>query len=313
MREQTLIFGAEEHLVGTVTLPTRAEASRAEWMVLLTNAGVIPRVGPHRFNVHLARRFAELGMASLRFDMSGLGDSRRPMSTLSANDLFVADTRAAMDIAAQRYGAQKFLMLGICSGADIAYMTALEDDRLRAMVLFDSYAYPTVRAKCLGLLHRLRRDGVMTTLGKLARHLTKPRAAQTAADPGIVPSVGEAVAEGPSIYGRTRMPTRDDFGRRIRTLVDRGRKIFFIYSGGEPDWYNYEGEFRDMFATYGFVDRVAYEYIVSSDHTITQPRMRACVIASVERWCREQVFASSGDPASALPQRAGAVSTGSST
>ena len=57
MIEQSLIFGPERHLVGTVTLPEQPVVGQV--MLLLTNAGVIPRVGPHRVNVKLARHFAQ--------------------------------------------------------------------------------------------------------------------------------------------------------------------------------------------------------------------------------------------------------------
>ena len=82
MAEQTLILGVERHLVATLTAATPSGAGSPRCVAVLTNSGVIPRSGPHRMNVHLARRFAEMGIPSIRFDMSGLGDSRRSSGTL---------------------------------------------------------------------------------------------------------------------------------------------------------------------------------------------------------------------------------------
>jgi hypothetical protein len=223
-------------------------------------------------------------VGSLRFDTSGLGDSRRPDSTLSANEQFVADTRAAMDAAQSRYGCAQFAMIGFCSGADIAHMTALEDDRLRAVVLFDSYVYPTVRAKLNGIVHRVRRYGALTMLGKLLRYPFRKQVVISEATSGDAPP-----KDGPVIFGRARMPAREIFGERIRTLVDRGVKVFFIYSGGEPLWFNYHGQFRDTFDSFGFVDKVAYEFLVQSDHTVTQPHARSAVIDLVVRWWQQEV------------------------
>jgi dienelactone hydrolase len=278
MNEQTLTFGPENHLVGTVTLPATAMPGHVHTMALLTNAGVIPRIGPHRLNVLLARHFAAMGIATMRFDMSGLGDSRRSGSRLSTGEQFVADTRSAMDLAQARFGAVRFFMIGFCSGGDVANLVAHEDDRLRAIVLWDSYVYPTWKAKLIGLVHRLQQQ----TLGTLARkglQRAVRRIRPAAQEPGSVP-----VAQAPSIFGRTQMPPRDDFGRRIRALVDRGVEVFFLYSGGEPRWYNYRGQFSDMFAAYGFVERVEYDYLDRSDHTFIQPRSQQALIARVEQW-----------------------------
>ncbi|HWP20994.1 MAG TPA: alpha/beta fold hydrolase [Burkholderiaceae bacterium] len=296
MLEHTLIFGPQQHLVGTITQPDRSAGGAPPVMALLTNAGVIPRVGPHRMNVKLARRFAALGIPTLRFDLSGLGDSKRPVSTLSAAAQFVADTRAAMDLAAQRHGSQRFFMVGFCSGADIAHLTALEDPRLQAAVLFDAYVYPTRKAKLLGLLHRVRRHGPHAAAYKLARYLLRERLARRGAAPAEA-----AVAEGPVIFGRTRMPPRDEFGQRIRALVERGMKLHFVYSGGEPDWYNYEAQFKDMFDPYGFVDRVDYTYLAQSDHTITQPHAQEALTELVVRWLQERVIGTAAVPAGMPP------------
>ena len=241
MNEQTLIFGPENHLVGTVTLPDTVKPGHERTMALLTNAGVIPRIGPHRLNVQLARRFAEIGIATLRFDMSGLGDSRRSSSRRPTGEQFVADTLSAMDLAQAKFGCDQFFMVGFCSGGDVAHNAALLDARLRAIVMWDSYVYPTRKAKLRGLIHRLRRHTLTSAAQKVIQRLLAPRGKPAVAEDGQPP-------EGPSIFGRTRMPPRDEFGQRIRTLVDRGVELLFLYSGGEPEWYNYHGQFRDMFS-----------------------------------------------------------------
>ena len=283
MNEQTLIFGPESHLVGTVTSPSQARPGHERTMALLTNAGVIPRIGPHRLNVHLARRFAELGLATLRFDMSGLGDSRRSGSRRSTGEQFVADTISALDVAQSKFGCDKFFMVGFCSGGDIAHLTALEDSRLRAIVMWDSYVYPTRKAKLRGLLHRLRRN----TLGSAAKKIASRLGAKMKKTDG---TESAPAAVGPTIFGRAQMPPRDEFGQRIRTLVDRGVELMFLYSGGEPEWYNYESQFRDTFGSYGFVDRVEYAYLTRSDHTFIQPHAQQTLADTVERWLDKRVL-----------------------
>jgi pimeloyl-ACP methyl ester carboxylesterase len=283
MIEQTLIFGPDSHLVGTVTLPAQTKPGHQRTMALLTNAGVIPRIGPHRLNVRLARRFAELGLPTLRFDMSGLGDSRRSSSRRSTGEQFVADTVSAMDLAQAKFGCDRFIMVGFCSGGDVAHTVALEDGRLRAIVMWDSYVYATRQAKIRGLVHRLRSHSMGTLARKAMQRLLAKTNKMDAAQAG-------QAAEGPSIFGRTWMPPRDDFGQRIRTLVDRGVELMFLFSGGEPQWYNYRAQFRDMFSSYGFVDRVEYDYMIRSDHTFIQPHAQDALVNRVERWLEQRVL-----------------------
>ena len=97
MNEIPLVFGADRHLVGILTLPSQGDPRPIAF--LLINAGVIHRVGPHRINVKLARHLAGLGFASLRFDLSGQGDSRNALSagTIGHAQQSIADLRAAMD------------------------------------------------------------------------------------------------------------------------------------------------------------------------------------------------------------------------
>src|SRR3954471_20641299 len=95
--EAVVRFGAEDSLLGIVThtRPTSPELERPA--VILLNAGVIHRVGPHRMSVILARRFAAAGFQALRYDLGGLGDSKAVRSDLSFQERAVADARTAMD------------------------------------------------------------------------------------------------------------------------------------------------------------------------------------------------------------------------
>ena len=297
MIEQTLVFGPQAHLVGTACLPERGKARHEKTMVLLTNAGVIPRIGPHRVNVRLARRLADLGLASFRFDLSGLGDSRRSSSRLSTGEQFIADTISAMDAARSEFGCAEFVMVGFCSGGDVAYNVALEDARLRGIVLWDSYVYPTGKAKLKGLFHRLRRHSLSSLASKLAQRVVALGRQQANLEDG-------QATEGPSIFGRSQMPARDVFGQSIRSLVDRGVEVMFLYSGGEPEWYNYEAQFREMFAPYGFVDRVEYDYLIRNDHTFIQPRSQDALIDRVEHWLERRALPSLRRESIVTPQAA---------
>jgi len=142
-------FGVDGRLVGVVTLPESrvdpsldaqsyppdAASDRADRAgVVFLNAGLIHRVGPNRVYVRMARLLAGHGLGSVRFDLSGVGDSP------AGNDpdvlrRWVAETRSVMDQLERQLGVTRFILVGNCSGAGLAFLTARQDPRVHAAAL----------------------------------------------------------------------------------------------------------------------------------------------------------------------------------
>ena len=123
--EQAVTFGPDATLIGVYN----PAAASADVCCLLINAGVLHRIGPHRLNVKIARSLAQGGVASLRFDLSGRGDSRATAGTNSYSEQAVHDLRAAMDFVQRNGGPRRFIVFGICSGAVNAFQIAVADPR----------------------------------------------------------------------------------------------------------------------------------------------------------------------------------------
>jgi alpha-beta hydrolase superfamily lysophospholipase len=136
--ETPIRFGGEGHLFGVLCRPSGGAAS--DLGVIIGNTGGDPHYGLARFSVELARRLACLGIASLRIDFAGLGDSLNPASagTGETTHTFAVDRTADLAAAAdamQRFGYRRFALNGLCSGAYHAYQGALADDRVVALLL----------------------------------------------------------------------------------------------------------------------------------------------------------------------------------
>jgi pimeloyl-ACP methyl ester carboxylesterase len=259
--EHALVFGAEGNLVATLTLPA-AGTHNARYAVLLTNVGIMPRCGPYRLNVEIARRLAQSGIPSLRFDLSGLGDSARPVDVRPTKQQWVLDTRAAMDELQRRLGVREFVMMGVCSGADVAFLTASLDKRLRGVVLFDPYLYPTRRTIALGVLHRLRALGPRATLRLLCGRLARMARRHLRIGTPDAPAEEGTLRHGPGA------PTLDEFAGRIGTIVDGGGRVLMLYSGSYPYLHNYERQTADNLRPYGLDDKVEFGYIPEADHVL---------------------------------------------
>lgn len=136
--ETPLQFGADKRLFGMLCRPAQA---RTDTLIIITNGGRDPHYGAARHAVFFARRLAQAGIASLRMDFAGLGDSLGPpgqenvlthMFTLSRNGDFAAALDLLEAMGYRRFGAQ-----GLCAGAYHSFHGALADPRLGMLLLIN--------------------------------------------------------------------------------------------------------------------------------------------------------------------------------
>lgn len=129
MKETIATFGKTRSLIGIVTHPENGSSSDLPAVILL-NSGILHRVGPGRLYVKLARALAAQGFLVLRFDLSGIGDSRSSDEDISFEERTTTELDEAMRYLGTEYQSDKFILTGICSGAKIAYETQCNDARI---------------------------------------------------------------------------------------------------------------------------------------------------------------------------------------
>ncbi|HYD05621.1 MAG TPA: hypothetical protein VEC60_07840 [Reyranella sp.] len=130
-----LRFGPESRLFGMLCRPARGHSDD---VVLIPSNGREPSSGAARQNVALARRLAEAGIASFRFDFAGLGDSLGPPGKEHVCGPAFADRtddiRAAIDTLAG-LGFSRFAGHGLGLGAYHALQAAVVEPRLSTLIL----------------------------------------------------------------------------------------------------------------------------------------------------------------------------------
>lgn len=130
-------FGPNSRLFGMLCRPDRGSTDD---ILLICNGDRDPSFGAARQNVALARRLAQAGIASFRFDFSGFGDS---VGAAGEERIFphaftdrVSDTRAAIDAMAS-LGFSRIGIQGLRVGAHHALHGALSDERLSALIMIN--------------------------------------------------------------------------------------------------------------------------------------------------------------------------------
>ena len=134
--ETPVVFGPDGRLFGILCEPA---SGRRQCVVIIGNCGHDPHYGPARQATTLARRLASAGIACLRFDFSGLGDSIGPPGRQDVRShVFgvdrLPDLKAAID-EMEELGFQQFGLQGICSGAYHAFHAALAEPRISMLMM----------------------------------------------------------------------------------------------------------------------------------------------------------------------------------
>lgn len=255
--ETVVVFGDYSHLVGVVARPESVE-SLDTFAVLIITAGMLPSSGPFRLHVDLAGSLVNESILSLRFDLSGIGESFAVGTCGSSLERAANEISAAVDYLSENYGITQVALFGLCSGADDALYAALQDKRIVGLFCVDGCGYRTAKFyvyRCLQnylpkLLspkawgNRIRR--------KIASRQTVPESLQ----PG---------------FDVREFPDRDTAASQLSELIERGLAMHFHYTGGVGQYYNYEQQFAEMFygtelASNDRLNKISTSFAPWSDH-----------------------------------------------
>ncbi len=280
-------LGTGETLAGIFTMPKEPAVDAPA--VLMVNTGANPRRGNSRGHVALARWLAGCGIASLRIDGSGIGEAAletgahgQPYSTQGT-----LDVTAGVDfLAASCRGS--IIVFGMCSGAYHAFQAALDDARIRGLILvnlqkfvwrdgesltvvqrttFRTTRFYLRNLACMDVWHRLILGRI--NVGGIVRVLAGRALRQLAAmlDPMIARLRGE------TRIGMVR--------RQMRQLTARSVPILYVLSGNDPGL----DEVTEYFGLRGWRLRrhtnLTLRVLEKADHTLSahwaRERLRQCI------------------------------------
>lgn len=269
MRETAHLFGSHGGLAGVLCEPAVGVEPDTP-AVLFSNVGLNHRVGPSRSWVELARTLAQRGFPSLRFDLSGLGDSESRRDAPIDSERAARDLTEALDFLQTRGVARRFVLIANCSGVDSLHAVACRDERVAGAVYIDGYAYRNSG-------YRWRR-AVLRWIepGRWRRWLLHRREYRA--------GLGGA-REQDQLWTRD-IPTRERFGADLATLVKRGVGLLFVFTGGFDLHYNYRRQFHDTFGHRGAIE---VEFYPRFDHLLSLAVERAAVGRRLCEWM-ERVF-----------------------
>ena len=267
------------NLIGVSAVPAGARGSGRPGVILI-NAGFLHRVGPNRMNVSIARKLAAAGFASLRMDLSGLGDSMSGSAAAQDHEIVAEDLDRAMAFMQAELGLDRFVLVGLCSGAYDTARKAIADERVVGLVNIDGTGYRTrrfyVNHVLMHLLRRVAHPSRWRRLWGRFRDNARLRAAGgTPARSALMNSVAYTDW------------TLEESGTRFEGLAARGVRMHFVYTGGVSGFYNYGSQFRDIFRDYDFRGLASASWFPATDHLALLEHHRREVHDDIVGWVRD--------------------------
>ena len=255
--ETAHVFG--EGLIGI--LHSDIGNTKVKTAVILLNAGMVHRMGPHRGSVELARAVAGAGFPVFRYDQSGLGDS--PVSRQVSSERRHQELKAAMELVSARTGATHFVVGGICSAADDAFHLARIEPRVQGLLLLDGLAYRTP--------------------GYWLRHLPS-----RVFNPVKLWNWWRSRSQGqPGMENFRDWPSRQEARTQLAELVARDARLLFVFTGGAYRYFNHAGQLPGALGPACLAKQVSTHYSPECDHTFYLKRDRVRLQEQVISWLRQ--------------------------
>lgn len=298
MKEDVVLLGANQNLVGIVTEPDQTPNANLPAVVLF-NAGLTHRIGPNRIYVKLARHLTDMGMVVLRFDLSGVGDSSVRTDTASVEAGVIDDARQVMDYLERTRGTKKFFLMGHCGGALTSLGIATLDPRVIGIVMINAEGGDTQwdeydrKRKLSAYYENYYGRGALTSSDKWKKVLTGKADYISILKNVFVNILWHRVSTGffklkKSLFANPEALTRPEVAAlfaNIPSLVERQTQILIIYSQGSSGLERTQLLLRDVRKKIGSSTRFKLEVMPRCDHTFTLIDSQERLYKLIADWC----------------------------
>lgn len=289
-RELPVVLGPKPEICGILCLPAGMPA--AAEAVLILNAGAIPHVGWARGGVEMARSLARKGIASMRTDLPGLGQSGTPVE----KRLFLYDERAQGDVIRildwlEQQGFAQVCATGICAGAYQSFHTARQDARIAHLAMINPLCFSWSSSYALDMGLSKIRDNARSPLAVDAGDDEAAAEARATAATGLKSTVARfgkgllrrSMELSKSGLSRANLLADRPVERWMRDLARRGTHILVVSSEGDLSQKEIARHFGPGGERLTRIAGVTMALVPAADHTLTPAWARTEVTEQIVR------------------------------
>lgn len=260
MKESCCQFGEHRQSAGIITEPESPPPGSRPLALVLVSAGLMPKSGPFRMYTELARRVAQDGLLTLRFDLGGIGDSQQEFMELPLKTRTDIEIRGAIDYLTEHHKPTGIVLGGLCSGAEDSFRYAELDPRVTGVLLIDPFSYKTWGWKWRNALKRS------------AKQLLRLIGVRREAEP----------EEGRPLVNYKYMESTESH-RILKAVIKRRTRVHFVYTGGMSESFNHPNQLKSMFHEVDFEGCVGLDHFPRLGHTQLLHEDRQIMIEAIAR------------------------------
>ncbi|QDH28588.1 alpha/beta hydrolase [Burkholderia pseudomallei] len=240
---ETLVHVGAKRLVGTLCEPI-VPARAGMPCLLIANTAANPRSADGRIGVRLARTLAQRGIASLRIDIEGIGDSgaRAPddQADVLYSDPAIADVAAAVDWLGA-HCRRPVVAFGVCSGAFAALHAAVHAPAAAGVIAVNLPRFIWPRGLTIAEARRQQTNSARGYLAsmrdwskwrRLLREGRDLRPVLSALRRHVTSRLSEPASRLAERFGRR--PSPDTPRGLLRTLTERNVHTMLVYGEFDP-------------------------------------------------------------------------------
>lgn len=239
-------------LFGIFTPPAEAAPRAAQCVVLFTR----PRSHRNRMWVEAARRLAARGFGAFRFDYHGTGDSEGESAFLDPNRPYQGDTNAVLGMLRERFGYQRFLLVGSCFDARTALSAFVDEGAAVEGLVF--FSAPVMELETLVKAHADRKGW-----GHLFRALGNPENWRSLGSGErwryMATVLGRVAGGGGRAESRNDTPLADSFVEHFAALVRSGAQALFVYGDADAEYASFQVALQTVFPRLSPAERARFE------------------------------------------------------
>jgi alpha-beta hydrolase superfamily lysophospholipase len=285
------------------------EKRRSELACLLLSPGVKMRVAPHRLYRKIAQEFLDQGIAVMRVDFHGLGDSEGELPEQQLDQLYrqvqlgrhVPDVLVALDWFAMHQGARRFIVGGLCGGALTGLLAAEADDRIVGVyalgipAILDASGAHAADVMTQGQLTRIRSIYLRKMFDPASwRRLLTARSDYRTIFRALTVALGlrprhrhkQEVFQVPQPTTPAAPNLNPHFVRAMFRLLAGGNPALLIFSGADRLQWEYEEKFARPWAEalLRYREHLEVPVIPSANHVLSEPAWVQETRRLTQRW-----------------------------
>ena len=227
---------------------------------------------------------AQEGVPSLRFDLSGIGDSAAAKSAVALETIIQEDVDAAIEQVREAWGIEEIVLLGLCSGARDAFDAALRRSEIVGIVSIDLMAeFRTWQYHVAHYGGRLLswgswRNTLNGSNDTLSRILGFVRGDPAPAEDGLLAAT----------LGLRPETSRNQLRSELSEFLDRGGRALCVFSGGLEHNCNHASQFYEALPQFANEIRFSTVYFGEANHIFSNRQYQSELVRCIQAWTVEQ-------------------------